>query len=74
MIVASSMFNDKGYGDRSLLFFKVGKGPSLELVGTIKEASDDVITDILVFEGKIAVLGMQANLRLIEFKQTDGLP
>lgn len=67
IIVASTLYHDKGNGDRSLLFFSTAKG-NPTLVGRIDDCSEELITNFYVFENKIAVVGVNSTFRLIEYQ------
>lgn len=71
LLVCSTLYNDKGYGDRSLLFFSYEGGvPSL--VGRIDDVADDLITNILRYEdNKVVVLSLPAHMRIVEFSPFD---
>lgn len=70
LIACSTLYNDKGYGDRSLLFFSF-EDDEPAYVGRIDDVADDCITNLLRFENnKLAVLSLTANLRVVEFTPT----
>ncbi len=69
MLVCSTLYNDKGYGDRSLIFFSYDRGGPT-FVGRIDDVADELITNILKYdENKLVVVGLPGQMRVIEFVQ-----
>ena len=69
MLVCNTLYNDKGYGDRSLIFFTYDTGQPV-FVGRIDNVSDETITNILNFdENKLVVVGLPGQMRIIESAQ-----
>ena len=69
LLLCTTLFNDKGYGDRSLLYFSFDDGKPL-LFGRIDNVADDLITNILKYdENKLVVIGLPGQVRIIEFLQ-----
>lgn len=69
MLVCTTLYNDKGYGDRSLIFFTFDGGQPA-FVGRIDNVADEIITNILKFdENKLVVVGLPGQMRIIEFAQ-----
>ena len=69
MLVCTTLYNDKGYGDRSLIFFSYDDGKP-EYTGRIDNVADELITNIIKYdENKLVVTGLPAHSRVIEFVQ-----
>lgn len=65
--MCSTLYNDKGYGDRSLIFFSHDEGIPVYM-GRIDNVADDLITNISKLgANKLIVIGLPSHMRVIEF-------
>lgn len=66
VMVCSTLYNDKGFGQRSLYFIRYTGGKP-QVIGRLDDCSDDIITNFDIDGERIVVLGLQGNVCMIEF-------